>query len=96
MRARVGNRLVDDSRVRRERLEIERAGDVETVEQHLAVRDGERGEAGRERVVVHQHERLAGGELEVAEEPFDEIGVGREIRLPDRAEHPHARCSRPR
>ncbi len=95
MRACVRHGLVHQSRIGGERLEVERAGDVECVEQRLAVRHGQRGETRGERVVVHQHQRLAGCELEIVEEPFHEIGVGREICLADRAEHPDpGRCAR--
>ena len=55
----VADSWIDDAEIRRERLEIENARDVECVEQRLAVCDREGREPGRERVVVDEHERFA-------------------------------------
>ena len=78
--------------VRRERLEVECAGDERRVEQPLEVGDRERGEAGRERVAVQQREPFAGLEPAVrTEQPVREVGHRGEIGLAERAEHPHPR-----
>ena len=90
LQAGVGSRLadcrVDRVPVRAERLEVERAGVVEDVEQHERVRERERSVAGGERALVEERDRLAAGELEVAEEAVGEVGHLGEIALADRAE----------
>ena len=63
---RVPDCRMDGVPVRSERLEVERAGVVEDVEQHERVRERERGVARRERALVEERDRLAARKLEVA------------------------------
>ena len=78
---------VEHGEVGGERFEVERACDVEGVEQPSRVRDRECGEPGREGVVVDEPDRLAGGERDVSEEGMHEIGVRGEVGLTQGAEH---------
>ena len=61
---------VHEARVGRERLEVERARDVEGVEQRLAVRHRQRCEPRRERVVVHQHSASPAASSKSSEQPL--------------------------
>ena len=80
------DRRVDGVAIARERLEVEGAGMVEHVEEHLRVGERERAVGGRERALVEQRDRLALHELEVAEDAVGEVGHLREVALADRAE----------
>ena len=86
IRSRLADRRMDGVPVRAERLEVERARVVEDVEQHERIGERKRGVAGRERALVEERDRLAAGELEVAEEAVGEVGHLGEIALADRAE----------
>ena len=85
------NLRVEHREIRGEGLEIERAGDVEGVEEPAGIGRAERRVPGRERVMVEQGEAFAGGELDVDEQDGGEIGVRRQVGLSDRAECPHVR-----
>ena len=91
VRAHVADRTVEKARVGRVRVEVERAGDVERVEQRCEVGDRERRERRRERVVVQKSERFPGLELEVPDQVAREIRVRREVGLAHRAQDPDAR-----
>ena len=95
----VGTNLADarmqDTRVGAERLEIERSGAIERIEEHECVGERERTVGGRERGLVEQSDRLSSRELEVTEDPVGEIGHLREIAhaRSTRAPAPHGRRS---
>ena len=77
--------------VRAERLEIERAGEVEDVEKHDRIGERERAVRRREGALVEQRDRLAGDGLEPVEDPVREVGHLRQVALADRPERPDLR-----
>jgi len=82
---------VQHAHVAAERLEVERARHVERVEEPLGVRERERCERRRERVVVEQRDALLRSGREAVECAVREISVRRQIGHPDRAERAHDR-----
>ena len=93
VRAGDADRRVDRVPVRAERLEVERPGMVEDVEQHECVGERERAVRRRERALVEQRDRLAARELEVAEEAVGEVGHLSQVALADRAERADLRAA---
>ena len=84
-------RRLQGAEIARERLEIERCGDVERVEEPRRVRERKSRECCREGVVAEEREAFLRCELEAVEHAMGEVGVRREIRHPDRAECSHGR-----
>ena len=72
--------------VRAERLEIERSGVVEHVEEDERICERECTESCRKRALVEQGDRLARNELQVVKDPVREVGHLGQIALADRAE----------
>ena len=82
---------VQRTHVCRERLEVERRRKVERRAETQRIRERERGERGRERVVAEQREPLLRRELEAVEHAVRQVGVRGQIGHADRAEQPHRR-----
>ena len=91
VRAGVGEGRVEEVEVRRERLEIERTGDVDRVQKGRGVGEGQCAVRGRDGVVVEHGDPLTRGEGEVPQRVVGEVGVrGHAAQWPAKAKHGRA------